>query len=65
MRRERKSKSESETLDGLLAELMSIQRQRSVETAYSDYYDSLTDEEMAEQQTWGAFAETQLVEGAR
>jgi hypothetical protein len=65
MRKERKSKSESETLDGLLSELMSIQQQRSIENAYSDYYDSLTDEEVAEEQTWGAFAETQLAEGVR
>jgi hypothetical protein len=58
--RERKSRSESETLDELLRELMALRQQHSIEDAYTDYYDRLTDEEASEQNAWGAFAETQL-----
>jgi hypothetical protein len=63
MRKERQVSSESETLDVLLRELMAAQKQRAIEFAYVDYYDSLSDEDMAEQGAWGTFAETQLTEG--
>lgn len=63
--KERKSDSESETLDALLSELRTIRRQEAVEAAYTDYYDSLGDEEMTEQRAWGSFAESQLVEEVR
>ncbi|MHB1938787.1 MAG: hypothetical protein ACYCOR_19720 [Acidobacteriaceae bacterium] len=63
--KERKSRSESETLDALLRELMTIRQQRVIENAYSDYYDSLTEKEVNEERAWGAFAETQLIDGVR
>jgi hypothetical protein len=63
--RERKSRSESETLDELLRELMALRQQHLIEDAYTNYYDMLTDEEAGEQHAWGAFAETQLSEGVR
>jgi len=31
-----------------------------IETAYSNYYDSLTEDEISEQQVWGAFSESQI-----
>jgi len=65
MRKERKVPSESETLDVLLRELMATQKQRAIESAYVEYYDSLSDEDVAEQRAWGAFAEAQLTEGVR
>lgn len=65
IRKERKVPSESETLDVLLRELMATQKQRAIESAYVDYYDSLSDEDVAEQRAWGAFAEVQLTEGVR
>lgn len=65
MRKERKARSESETLDGLLNELIAIQQQRGIEAAYSSYYDSLSDEEIAEDRAWGTFAEMQLINGVR
>jgi len=65
IRKERKVSSESETLDVLLGELMTAQRQCAIESAYVDYYDSLSDEDVTEQRAWGAFAETQLTEGVR
>lgn len=61
--RERKSTSESETLDALLSELMTIRKQQAIEAAYTDYYDSLGEDEIAEQCAWGSFAESQLQKG--
>ena len=58
--RERKSNSESETLDALLNELMNIRRQQAIDAAYTDYYDALGDSEVAEQLAWGSFSESQL-----
>jgi len=63
--KERKSRSESETLDELLRELMALRQQHLIEDAYTNYYDMLTEEEAGEQHAWGAFAETQLSEGVR
>lgn len=60
--RERKVSSESETLDILLGELMTIRQQNAIEAAYTDYYDSLTDDEISEQKAWGAFSESQMEE---
>jgi hypothetical protein len=63
--KERKSKSESETLDALLSELIAIREQRAIEAAYTDYYDSLAEEEMSEERAWGAVTESQLAAGVR
>lgn len=63
--KERKSRSESDTLDALLNELITIRKLQALETAYTDYYDSLNDEEVAEQKTWGAFAESQIAKEDR
>lgn len=49
----------SETLDVLLRELIAAQKQRAIESAYIDYYDSLPAEEIEEQRAWGAFTESQ------
>ena len=65
IRKTRKIRSESETLDELLRELMALRQQHLIEDAYTNYYDMLTDEEAGEQHAWGAFAETQLSEGVR
>ena len=58
--RERKSTSQSETLDVLLKELMASRQQKAIEGAYTDYYDSLGAQEVAEERVWGVFAESQL-----
>lgn len=63
--KERKSDSESETLDALLSELRAIRQQQTVESAYTDYYDSLNDEDVAEERSWGAFAESQFTKETR
>lgn len=64
-RKERKSNSESETLDALLSELMAFRQQKAIEAAYGDYYDSLSQDEIEEESAWGAFAESQLAKEAR
>jgi hypothetical protein len=63
--RERRSDSESETLDALLSELRAIRQQQAVEAEYMDYYDSLSQEDVAEERAWGVFAESQLAKEAR
>ena len=63
--KERKSNSESETLDALLSELMAVRQQKAIEAAYADYYDSLSEDEVAEESAWGRFAESQLAKEAR
>lgn len=65
MSKERKSNSDSETLDALLSELMATRRQKALEAAYTNYYDSLSDDEVAEERAWGAFAESQLEKEVR
>lgn len=65
IRRERKAPSESEALDVLLREVMAAHKQRAIESAYKDYYDSLSDEDVTEQRAWGGFAEAQLIKGSR
>lgn len=52
-------------MDVLLKELMTIRQQEAIDAAYSDYYDSLTEDETAEQRAWGAFAESQLAKESR
>ena len=47
-------------MDALLSELKAIRQQQAIEAAYTDYYDSLSQEEVAEERAWGAFAESQL-----
>ena len=63
--KERKSNSESETLDALLSELMAVRQQKAIEAAYADYYGSLTEDEVAEESAWGRFAESQLAKEVR
>jgi hypothetical protein len=63
--KERKSNSESETLDALLSELRAVRQQKAIEAAYVDYYDSLSREEAAEESAWGAFSESQLAKELR
>ena len=58
--KERRIRSASETLDTLLRELIAVRQQHSLNAAYQDYYDSLTDRESTEDREWGAFSESQL-----
>jgi hypothetical protein len=60
MQKARKTRSESETLDLLLTELRTLQERHTLAAAYSSYYDSLGEEELKEQRSWGDFAEENL-----
>lgn len=62
MQKQRKTRSESETLDGLLGELMAFQERQTLAAAYTSYYNSLSDEEQEEQRSWAAFAEANLAD---
>ena len=63
--KDRKSNSESETLDALLRELMTIRQGQAIDAAYADYYDSRSEDETAEHNSWGLFAESQLAKKDR
>lgn len=60
IRRRRRAQSVSAVLEEILQELRREQERASLERAVSDYYSSLTDEEVAEQAEWGEFALRQL-----
>lgn len=63
--KERKSPSESETLDVLLKELIVARQQRAIEAAYTKYYDSLTEDEIEAETAWGTFSESELAKVSR
>jgi hypothetical protein len=51
-RRKRKLGSDSEALDLLLREAMLEAKRREIDAAYKEYYDTASDEELAEQREW-------------
>jgi hypothetical protein len=51
-RRKRKLGSDSEALDLLLREAMLGEKLRQIDAAYKEYYDTASDEELAEQREW-------------
>ena len=51
-RRKRKLGSDSEALDLLLRELMLEAKRQAIDAAYKEYYDTASDEELAEQREW-------------
>ena len=51
-RRKRKARSDSEALDLLLRELMLEARRQAIDAATKEYYDTASDEELAEQAKW-------------
>jgi hypothetical protein len=60
MRKKRKASSVSAVLDELIAQQRRSQEARRISASITSYYDSLTDEEVAEDRAWGQFAETQF-----
>jgi hypothetical protein len=57
----RRSRSASQTLDELLAELQKERTQRDKQRAAAAYYDSLTDADMERERAWGEFAGRQML----
>jgi hypothetical protein len=55
-RQQRKAGSDSEALDLLLRELMLEAKLRQIDAAYKEYYDTASEEELAEQRQWAEMA---------
>ena len=55
-RRKRGAGSDSEALDLLLREVMLEAKRREIDAAYQDYYDTASDEDLAEQREWAKMA---------
>lgn len=51
-RQQRKAGSDSEALDLLLRELMQEAKRQQLEAATKEYYDTASEEELAEQREW-------------
>ena len=55
-RQRRNAGSDSEALDLLLGELTLEAKRQRIDAAYKEYYDTASDEELAEQQEWAEMA---------
>lgn len=56
IRQRRGAGSDSEAVDMLLRESMLEMRRRAIDEAYKEYYDTASDEELAEQEGWAEMA---------
>ena len=65
VRKTRKIASDSEALDLLLREAMDVHRKSAVDTGYKAFYDSASDQELEEEQSWAAFGTEQMTELSR
>ena len=52
IRQKRNARSDSEALDLLLHELMLETKRQAIDAAYKEYYDTASEEELAEQREW-------------
>ena len=59
-RRQRKIASASSALEELLKERRRQKQMAVIRQSISNYYDSLSSEELGEQQLWGEFSESQF-----
>jgi hypothetical protein len=55
-RKKRRANSDSEALDLLLRESMLEARRRQLDAAYKQYYDTASEEDLAEQREWAEMA---------
>jgi hypothetical protein len=51
-RQKRNARSDSEALDLLLRELMLETKRQAIDAAYKEYYDTASEEDLAEQREW-------------
>ncbi len=56
LRKKNRAESISATLEDLLQAMQREEKRTSIEREMTAYYDSLTDEEVAEEKKWGEFA---------
>ena len=62
-REKRKAGSDSEALDMLLRELMLEAKRQALEAATKEYYDTASDEELAEQLEWAEITSASMWHG--
>jgi hypothetical protein len=62
-RQEINAGSDSEALDLLLREAMHKRKLAAIETAYTDYYDSVTDAQVTEEREWAEMAGPNVLAG--
>ena len=60
VRKQKKAPSTSTVLDEIIREQKLLAKRQAMSQEINDYYDSLTDEQRAEDRAWGEFAESQL-----
>ncbi len=60
IRKARKIASDSQALDHILQEAQDAQKRAEIGEAYTAYYDSATDEDLAEEKGWAALGERAL-----
>jgi hypothetical protein len=63
MRRKRRARSASSVLEDILRNVRDEQEKSAVEKTITDYYSSLTTEEVKEQTRWGDFAVREFPNG--
>jgi hypothetical protein len=60
LRKQKKGSSTSAVLEELIRQQRQASEMQRISASVTRYYDSLTDEEVAEDRAWGQFAETQF-----
>lgn len=60
LRRERRSRSVSSILEEIIREQQKARGMQEISSSITSYYDSLSDEQVAEDRAWGQFAESQF-----
>ena len=60
VRKERRNASVSSVLDELIRQQQQAKEMERISASITHYYDSLSDEEVAEERAWGEFAESQF-----
>ena len=60
LRKERRSRSVSSVLDEIIRQQQQAREMERISASFTQYYDSLTAEDVAEDRAWGDFAATQF-----
>jgi len=60
LRKQKKRRSTSAVLEELIRQQRQASEMERISASVTRYYDSLSDEEVAEDRAWGQFAETQF-----
>ena len=60
LRKAKRGKSISSVLDDLIRQRREAEEMNRVSASITNYYDSLSDQQVAGERSWGEFAETQI-----